>query len=92
MSKQKESNIVQLNVPKEKDAVDRIVDFIQDKNPESFVVFGIGETGQPFVAHTPIRTVPKLIVYLDVVKQLLQDELISIDANEGYFEYNEQED
>lgn len=76
----KQNNVVQLGLPEDKTSLEKLNEFIVGRNPKAVVVFGIDEDGTPFIAHTPAKATSMLIVYLDTVRQLLQDEIITMDA------------
>jgi len=85
------SNVITLSLPQDETTTDKLIKYIQERKTESLVMFGIDEEGVPFMAHTPHKTVPKLIVYLETIKQMLMDEVISVDVN-GVFDYKEKEE
>ena len=91
MSKSK-ANVVQLTLPRDKDSIEQLSDFMMEQNPVSAVVFGIDKSGQAFIAHTPPKTVPQLVMYLDTGKQMLQDEVITYAMQEAMIDYHENEE
>jgi len=74
------TNVVQLGLPEDKTSIEKLNEFIVGRNPQAVVVFGIDETNTPFIAHTPAKATAMLVVYLDTIRQLLQDEIITMDA------------
>lgn len=84
------SNIVNLPIPKDATTTDKLVELLRSRDVDSLVMFGIDTEGTPFMAHTPAKTVTKLIVYLETMKGMLMDEVIAVDVA-GVFEYKEEE-
>jgi hypothetical protein len=77
----KQSNVVSLSLPKDESTSEKITAYVAERNPEELVCFGIDEEGTPFMVHSPHKTVPKLIIYLDTMKQMLMDEVIAADVS-----------
>jgi hypothetical protein len=86
-----ESNVVTLSLPKDETTTDKLIKYVRERKTESLVLFGIDEDGVPFIVHTPHRTVPKLIVYLETIKKMLMDEIVTVDVN-NVINYNEEAD
>jgi len=84
------SNVVTLSVPKDKTTKQKVIEILEGRDFDSLVVFGIDTGGVPFVVHTPERTVPKLIVYLEIIRDMLMDEIVQVDVDRIYYQEDEE--
>lgn len=80
------SNVVSLSIPREETMVDKVSKILTEREVDTLVLFGIDKDARPFVIHSPHKTVPNLVVYLETIKQLLIDEIVTIDVDSIYLE------